>query len=807
MRRLIIIILFFILPLTVKGWFVWDLYQIYDDIDREVLLKSGYRMYEFKAISTTPGGTSYISKHDVYYDWFRAHLILSESTLEREQKLEIGDYLRVNYSPFVFKKKINGISYSFSTPYFGKISFALSRPSSPGTRGSEVEENQSSIIMGADYQNKFERINLKYIEFKDFELGFSFANLHNENYDNPESGIFRLNVDKEISPTIYLMIADSDTSDGNGGQIFEIKYICYDGSGNVLKEVYFHTPGTSTDPDNEDDYLYFNNGGIDGDHRFADLDWQIIYAFPVPLNTKKVFLIIKTGGNERVVKISADNINYYTIPDSILPVNDYCNIILTETGAEYDNSITLGTTSTYDDTASPMAISFNLAQVLSEDVYSVSGNTAFGVNWKTFLIFPLAGEFFIEGRYAHSIERRVYYTEKKNIEGNAFQIKLSKEITFPFGLFESGIKYWCIDNKFYTGFSVDSRKDYNSIDFYTEDEGEGIPLGKEIDFNYNGIPDYTEGFYAIDSYSPVFLTGEDKNYNGILDDYEFSDKPDYGLDANQKGNEIYIWFSPSPAFEFQIGRYFTKEYDDSHKIQSFYLKSLYETLISKIFYLNVYNKISYIEKDLWVVDKGLLDGIDNDLDGSVDEPDEIESVISNTGIYERSLISRSVLKFLMKRLKGGLGTKFLIGHYYVNNFKSDKKYSYIGSSGLIDLKKEFYNFIVRPFYKLTSINISESPFNLCSYYSSYILRCYGIICGYRLIKDWKLKSGYLIQKYNFNLNSNDSKKKIFLIELIGKPLLGGRVMVSKFGFEKIILRNKEGENKQANFFLKLYFRM
>ncbi len=809
--KLIIISVFslFIMSNNMYGWFIWDLYQVYDDTDRSVLMDSAYKMYEFNALSKSSDGTSSIVKHDVFYDWYRAHLVLSEKTMNREQTLEIGDYLKINYSSLVFKKKVNGIAYSFSSNPLGKLSLTVSRESSPGSRGAEITENDSTLLMGARYENKFNKIDLKLIKFNDLKIGMSFANRHNEKYDSPGSGIFRLSVDKELSPNLYFKVFDSDTSDGDGGQIFEIKYICYDDSNNIIKSIHFHTPASTGDPDDESSYLYLNTGSVDNDHRFADMSSSIVYALPVPLNTKKIYLIVKTGGIEKAYSVSSDNINYYVIDSSILPDNDYCNLIITESGVQYDNSISIDSTSTYDDTVNSTSMSFSVNNILSSEVYEITGNTALGFDWNTKISFPYIGSIKFSGEYGYSIEKRAYYTGEKSINGTAYNFKISYGFDIPAGLFEIGTLQWMIDDNYSAGFSVDSKKDYNSIEFYPESSGSGIPLGKDIDFNYNGIPDYVEGFYAIDSLQPIFIMGDDKNCNGILDKFEFSDKPDYGIDAGQKGGEYYLWFSPILEMEMQLGYYMTKEYSGDKKLERFYYKFSYEKYFKNLIFVGAYNIASYIKKDLWVEDKGLVDGLDNNADGYIDDAVEVESIISNKGgLYSKNFVNRSLLVGKLKRLKGGLGAKFYMGGYYVNNLDSKNNEFKLGNSGMIDFKKSVFDITFYPFFKLTKIQFFSQPYDISKYYQSYLERNYGIIISYPIIEKWNLKFGYINQMYDFNLNVNDTTGDIMLVELFGKPVFNGRAMVSKVGFEKTRSSNDiRGNVDQFNFFVKLYFRM
>ena len=120
----------------------------------------------------------------------------------------------------------------------------------------------------------------------------------------------------------------------------------------------------------------------------------------------------------------------------------------------------------------------------------------------------------------------------------------------------------------------------------------------------------------------------------------------------------------------------------------------------------------------------------------------------------------------------------------------------------------FFDVVFYPFFKLSKIQVFSNPYDITKYYQTYLERNYGIIITYPIISKWNLKFGYINQLYDFNLSANDTKGSITLFELVGKPVMSGRTMVSKLGVEYIKAYNEtRGSVDSAKFFVKLYFRM
>lgn len=796
--------LFFIFYFVSIGysWQVWDLYQIYDDFDKDILLERGYKMYEFKTLSRKEYGDSWISKHDVFYDWYNAHIILSDSTLEHSQRLEIGDYLRNEFSKFTLWKKVNGFSYMFRSAEVGNLYFVGSRVSSPGSRGKEIEEKKSDILLGARYQR----------DLGDLKLGLSFANMHKEDYSSPDYGIFRFYQDAEdFISALYLRIADSDILDGDGGQIFEIEFNTYDSSGTLIKKIHFHTPAQSGDEDNESDYLYINTGSIDVDHRFADLNSQIVYKFNVTFNTRKIYLIIKTSGTEKLIQISHNMINYTTIPSKIFPDNNYINLILNYSENStpfllYDDIVTLGNTATYDDNLKTSDVNFNLKNLI--EAYNVLGNIVYGIDIDGDIEIPLMGEISISANFANSIEKRIYSSGKKDVKGYAGRLFAEKNINTEIGFFTFTGGGWFVENNFIADSFVDSYATYNKIDFYPEWEPVGEALNRSIDFNYNGIPDYLEDFYALSSAFPLFLKSYDDNFNGVIDELEITDKPDYyGYDAGYYGLETSLYFSPSLNWEFQIGYRHRKNENNKKELNHSYFKFGYEKDINLLFNFRLFDRISRVKKEYWIDEKGLIDGFDNNNNGSIDEPEEASSIISNEKLYTSIVENRLITEFSVKRLKSGLSGKFGIANRYVLNTENNKRRVENGETLLIDYLIKINRLNVTPFFKLDFTHRITSPYQPEIELFNYFIENYGILSSYNLVKSWDLKCGYLKRKVNFKLNTKNNTEDVILTEIVGNPTLGARRINLKLGYKHTKVRINSIEDLQSQFFLKLYFVM
>ncbi len=80
----------------------------------------------------------------------------------------------------------------------------------------------------------------------------------------------------------------------------------------------------------------------------------------------------------------------------------------------------------------------------------------------------------------------------------------------------------------------------------------------DTNLNDNQIPDYLEPFlmYYVDP--DDFIYGDDFNNNGIVDDRENDNSPDYPYDWDSRGNHLFAIFKPADGLSLRFGRYDVK---------------------------------------------------------------------------------------------------------------------------------------------------------------------------------------------------------------------------------------------------------
>ena len=77
----------------------------------------------------------------------------------------------------------------------------------------------------------------------------------------------------------------------------------------------------------------------------------------------------------------------------------------------------------------------------------------------------------------------------------------------------------------------------------------------DVNVNRNQFPDYAEPFFMYAADPDEFVYGDDFNNNGIVDERENDNKPDYPYDRDQKGYHGMLGFNPAAGLDLRLGRY------------------------------------------------------------------------------------------------------------------------------------------------------------------------------------------------------------------------------------------------------------
>jgi len=77
----------------------------------------------------------------------------------------------------------------------------------------------------------------------------------------------------------------------------------------------------------------------------------------------------------------------------------------------------------------------------------------------------------------------------------------------------------------------------------------------DVNVNRNQLPDYVEPFFMYSAEPDEFVYGDDFNNNGVVDERENDNKPDYPYDRDQRGYHVMLGGEAVPGLDLRLGRY------------------------------------------------------------------------------------------------------------------------------------------------------------------------------------------------------------------------------------------------------------
>ena len=81
----------------------------------------------------------------------------------------------------------------------------------------------------------------------------------------------------------------------------------------------------------------------------------------------------------------------------------------------------------------------------------------------------------------------------------------------------------------------------------------------DVNVNRNQIPDYAEPFFMYGAEPDEFVYGDDFNNNGVVDERENDNKPDYPYDRDQRGYHALLGLEPVNGLDLVLGRYHMRQ--------------------------------------------------------------------------------------------------------------------------------------------------------------------------------------------------------------------------------------------------------
>ena len=81
----------------------------------------------------------------------------------------------------------------------------------------------------------------------------------------------------------------------------------------------------------------------------------------------------------------------------------------------------------------------------------------------------------------------------------------------------------------------------------------------DVNVNRNHIPDYAEPFFMYGAEPDEFAYGDDFNNNGVVDERENDNRPDYPYDRDQRGYHWLLGLGPAKGLDLVLGRYHMRQ--------------------------------------------------------------------------------------------------------------------------------------------------------------------------------------------------------------------------------------------------------
>ncbi len=778
------------------GWSMWEATVVASDSEKVLLSDRAYRMYDFTTISEPGGGYSYIRSHDQFFDMFSQKLYFSFAGSGITHLVEINNMLKVDFDPLVFRKVLPGIRWGISSGTLGNFELVVSRQTPP-VRGAESTEDESLIKVGMKYSRKI----------ADLEIALQFANEHRENYSTEGAPIFDIASDYPLpEPAIYVRIADSDPTDGNGGQFFAVKVSFWGDSSEIASVSY--SAGSSL----EEQYIVKNTGTWSSSgYWFMDGSAEYIARFPFPSPysaVKKVYVIVKTAGIDRLFQLSTDGSNFYTVPDDLMApdASTFTSIRIPYSGnLAIDSDADPSVSSTWDDGV----VLYSLPQISVYRALSVKLTV-----WKNVIGASLKGKLgladpynvqivssfsFMKAKYAHTTA----YSEET---GSAYYLRLFKPVLTRAGVLEPGFEYYRIDLGFDASEFVDSRIAFERGQEYGPEDGvkPEIPLPSFLDFNLNGVVDGVEDFYMVDSSFPIYYPDSDVNLNFWDDTFEVDvGLPDYyGKFPERSGLHAYLYYSPFRFLDLQSGYIGNVALENGKKSSAFYAQGRLD-FSHKMMNVELYERAMKINRSYWDEFRGWCDGFDNDRDGLIDEQDELS--LSSYELYTW-LQNSFTNKFLFKAgvyIPIGITAGFRFGSETLRDLGNSRTWAKSAVGATIDFKRDFStNFGVRAYVKADSFSqkVEDVSFN-------FFLPTVGVVLKLWASSGFKVNVGALRSFYGYSYSDDSFSRTMFLCEGIGRNTYLGKDFLIKVAFKtwKNDYVNLDNEDWQSSLMVRAFF--
>jgi len=581
-------------------------------------LMEGYEVYtldERRPGLDQPGlEGSVIFKHSYYNDWFNNLIITKDSYRGWKTTATVGDAIRTKFTSLTLKlSRFNGIRWDAASPK-NKFTVLGSRGypdlfSTPvkGGGSNRVIEVAPIYIFGVHWQTQLGDI---------LKLGATYINQHQVDATKPANQNSIKGTIPEMLPpdTLIVRFTDDSPEDGRAGAAVFSCYITVKGkigdqdtilSSNPASPYYspflaptvvggYIPPGASHIEANGTeavDYIFPIPSTIVGTPVYAEFEAVVANDYRISLKQRHTFYdpkekeLVPRGapcdpspdatdamskkalwrGLGWVVARADGNVQDYTnkkrlkfeylMPtgQDIYGIDFEANLVGLKIKGEYENNVQYGKFPVVKGRRGSEEHSAYYINVVKD-----IGQTA-SLGAEYFRISPGYG-----GGYISSRSGMVFYTDRGGKDANE-----ASTSEFPLVEDNDDNDQWPDDSPadYPTGGQMDSGV-YPGLDKNNDD----IP---DTDQNSNGIPDYEEPSMLYYSDPQEFVYGIDFNNNGIIDERENDDKPDYPYDRNLEGYHYFMLFKPIKGMKVTFGHYNMHQIADAGVSTANYIKFSY----------------------------------------------------------------------------------------------------------------------------------------------------------------------------------------------------------------------------------------
>lgn len=639
-------------------WQVGDRFpEQYDLLGNHIF--QGQNVYSMNVLnSELQKGSSDIDRFDVFQNQFWPGIVTLRGKYEKfSYDVTLGDYLHYNYSDLFFNKIFSGIGWNFKLGDFSlslitsRISYDAAFYNKPPEFDTHPTKEARYLFGGSAAFDALKIVNKKRTIFDHLKGEIVWVKTINTSTDIASNVLIGRQNESATSPNrIFVRIFNRRFFDSGsiarvhdlnltGSAGLSVNLVCGESDGTRMIE-----PGSSREVLNREEYV------TDGSRWFLQTatyreirnEDPLIYYFDIPGNTTNIVLQISLSGSYEVqiatIRTSSawGNANWETIGISER-VDHKLNMVV------YNFSESFGTQ-------------------ISEQVAGVKINTAIGP-----LRFKADYGLYIKERLSPAMSSPDYeFYNLFDIGANLYfpavpwlniryqYTKIPSGATMTTFVDDNDDKDKYIEDNPYYG-EYNSSFPFRSENIFNKYENGSTRVLFDFDKNGNRIPDYVDGPLSFQTDLPFFRSDwSDDNNNGQNDFIENDYRADTPVPAGQTRHKGVITFKPSPKYALHLKTIYRFANDEAGNANAWNggVDLSLSPLVTPVFEMTLLSHVAWVQDSIRDNSAGLVNGIDNNLDGYIDDNTERAQYVEDTlPFFNGGIRSRNLLMVTVKPVK------------------------------------------------------------------------------------------------------------------------------------------------------------